>query len=210
MPNERKLPDAYYKKADGNNYKILHLNELATGDFSKDLSDVLNSLDLMQATGKTLDMYGAMVEQSRGALNDTQYRMMILNKIGKNICQGDYNSVLQLLSQSFNCTPSDIILEESKTDVCGVEIVKFPLDILIEAGFSSSQAVQLIERLLPAGVKISDGNFEGTFEFGEANYFNDMLELDYDELAGFADEAQTIGGYLGLLVGDTNGFDLPT
>lgn len=203
MANVKKLPDAYYKGTDGNNYKLLHLNELAVNEFEGNLADVLNCLDIMQATGKTLDLYGEIVNQKRGVLTDTQYRMMILNKVGKNICQGDYNSVIKLLAQSFNCSLSDIILEDSTTEPCSVEVTKFPLDILINAGFSSSQAIQLIEQLLPVCVKISDGNFEGTFEFAET-------DSEYDEITGFADEAQTIGGYLGLLVGDTNGFDLPT
>ncbi len=203
MANVKKLPDAYYKGTDGNNYKLLHLNELAVSDCKQDLTDVLNCLDIMQATGKTLDLYGEIVNQKRGVLNDTQYRMMILNKVGKNLCQGDYNSVIKLLAQSFNCSPSDIILEDSTTEPCSVVVAKFPLDILINAGFSSTQAVELIKQLLPVCVTISDGNFEGTFEFSET-------ESEYDEATGFANEAQTIGGYFGLLVGDTNGFDLPT
>lgn len=228
MANVKKLPDAYYKGTNGNNYKLLHLNELAADKFSKDLTDVLNCLDLMQATGKTLDLYGEMVEQKRGALNDTQYRLMILNKIGKNICQGDYNSVIELLTQMFNCKKGDIILKDS-TEPCRVTIEKFPLEVLINAGFSSAQAITMIELLLPVCVKLSDGNFEGTFEFGEIKItYDELSELtygdlnctyaelesgfpycEYDENKGFADIEQTIGGYFGLLVGDTNGFELP-
>ena len=232
MNNVKRLPDAYYKGKDGNNYKLLHLNELAADEFSKDLTDVLNCLDLMQATGKTLDLYGEMVEQKRGMLNDTQYRLMILTKIGKNICQGDYNSVIELLTQMFDCKKGDIILKDS-TEPCRVEIEKFPLEVLINAGFSSTQAITMIEMLLPVCVKLSNGNFEGTFEFGEikdtSTTYDELSGLTYDDLnnctyaelesgfayceydesKGFADVEQTIGGYFGLVLGDENDIVLP-
>lgn len=208
MANIKKLPDAYYKGINGNNYKLLHLNELATEELSKDITDVLNCLDIMQASGKTLDLYGEMLGQKRGVLNDTQYRMMILTKIGKNICQGDYKSVIELLSQMFDCKSSDIILTDSTSETCRVKITKLPLKVLVDAGFSSEQAIQLIEQLLPTCVKVSDGNFEGTFEFGDLT--SEEYSCEYDENKGFSDEAQEIGGYLGLLIGDTNGFELPT
>lgn len=230
MNNVKRLPDAYYKGTDGNNYKLLNLNELAADEFSKDLTDVLNCLDLMQATGKTLDIYGEMVEQKRGILNDTQYRLMILNKIGKNICQSDYNSVIELLTQMFNCQKCDIILKDS-TEPCRVSIEKFPLEVLINAGFSSAQAITMIELLLPVCVKLSDGNFEGTFEFGgiaggytyetfsnftyqelETKTYTQMEEIysqEYDENKGFGNIEQTIGGYFGLVLDDTNSFNLP-
>lgn len=230
MDNVKRLPDAYYKGADGNNYKLLHLNELAVNVFSKDLTDVLNCLDIMQATGKTLDLYGGSVDQKRGVLNDTQYRLMILTKIGKNICQGDYNSVVELLTQMFHCDKGDIILRDS-SEPCRVVVEKLPLEVLINAGFSSEQAITMIELLLPVCVKLSDANFEGTFEFGgiggsstyetfstftyqelETKTYIQMEETysqEYDENKGFGNIEQKIGGYFGLVLDDTNAFDLP-
>lgn len=230
MGNVKRLPDAYYKGADSNNYKLLHLNELAVNVFSKDLTDVLNCLDIMQATGKTLDLYGGSVDQKRGVLNDTQYRLMILTKIGKNICQGDYNSVVELLTQMFHCDKGDIILRDS-SEPCRVVVEKLPLEVLINAGFSSEQAITMIELLLPVCVKLSDANFEGTFEFGnivrsstyenfstftyqklETKTYSQMEETysqEYDENKGFGNIEQTIGGYFGLILDDTNAFNLP-
>lgn len=230
MDNVKRLPDAYYKGADSNNYKLLHLNELAVNVFSKDLTDVLNCLDIMQATGKTLDLYGGSVDQKRGVLNDTQYRLMILTKIGKNICQGDYNSVVELLTQMFHCDKGDIILRDS-SEPCRVVVEKLPLEVLINAGFSSEQAITMIELLLPVCVKLSDANFEGTFEFGnivrsstyenfstftyqklETKTYSQMEETysqEYDENKGFGNIEQTIGGYFGLILDDTNAFNLP-
>lgn len=230
MDNVKRLPDAYFKGKDGNNYKLLHLNELAVDVFSKDLTDVLNCLDIMQATGKTLDLYGGSVDQKRGVLNDTQYRLMILTKIGKNICQGDYNSVVELLTQMFHCDKGDIILRDS-SEPCRVVVEKLPLEVLINAGFSSEQAITMIELLLPVCVKLSDANFEGTFEFGnivrsstyenfstftyqklETKTYSQMEETysqEYDENKGFGNIEQTIGGYFGLILDDTNAFNLP-
>ena len=76
-----------------------------------------------------------------------------------------------------------------------VKLTKFPVYVLINAGFSSRQAVATIESLLPICVTLSADNFEGTFEFSDA-------ADEYDELTGFGDVDQTIGGYLGLYLGD--------
>ena len=234
MANVNRLPDAYFKGTSGNNYKMLHLNELATNELSEDITKVLNSLDLMTATGKTLDLYGDMVKQPRGALNDEQYRLMILNKIGQNICQGNYNSIISILSNMFGCTPSDIIIVDSE-ETCKAEVTKFPLEVLVNSGFSSEQAVKMIELLLPVCVKLSTANFNGTFEFGDtveeapstyselALNTNEQLQdytynqlatgkvvvMEYDKEKGFGNIEQTIGGYFGLVLGDKNQFELP-
>lgn len=158
-----------------------------------------DTLDLDQASGKTLDLYGKMLDQQRGLLNDTQYRYMLYTKIGRNIAKGDYNSIMDIVVMMFNCNHGDITIDDfelTEADKpCAVELTKFPLYVLANAGFSSKQAIQLIESLLPICVTLSAQNFEGTFEFAQ-------LDGEYDENAGFADEAQTIGGYLGLLLGD--------
>lgn len=206
MKNVKLLPDAYYKGKDGNNYKLLLLNNLATEEYRQELTNVLESLDLLQATGKTLDLFGETVNQQRGILNDTQYRILILTKIGKNICQGDYNSIIKLLTIIFECEPCDIHIKECD-EICRVEIDKFPLDVLARAGFSSTQAVEILEQLLPVCVKVADANFEGTFEFGEIAPYTYPLYRDKEK--GFGDIEQTVGGYFGLTLGDANNFVLP-
>lgn len=194
MSNVNKLPDSYAKGKNSNNFKLLNLNEQAIADAKADAQAIFDMLDLQQATGRTLDLYGDMLGQKRGALNDEQYRMFILRKVGINAAQGNYGTVINILKQMFNCEANEIILQDGEKP-CTVELKTFPLEILVNAGFSSLQAVEIIEALLPVGVTIDNANFEGTFEFAEtAN--------EYDEAAGFADEAQTIGGYLGLLFGD--------
>lgn len=218
--NVKKLPDAYYKGKDGNNYKLLHLNEIASQVLNQDITDVLNSLDLEQATGATLDLYGEMLGQKRGSLNDTSYRMLLRNKIGENICQSDFNSVLNLLAQIFSCDVTDFTLEEVPTNK--IDITQMSLKMLGEAGFTGEQAIAMIERLLPTCVRIRNANIEGTFEFGDVGYqqiealtyqnlesetYANLESGSYDENKGFGNIEQTIGGYFGLLV--TNDIDLP-
>ncbi|PNV62204.1 hypothetical protein C0033_08805 [Clostridium sp. chh4-2] len=197
-PVER-LPDCYRKDTDSNNYKILELGKVEADELRSDIQAVLSALDLNQATGKTLDLYGDMLGQRRGLLNDEQYRYMLFARIGRNVVQGDYNSILNTLVLMFNSQKGDISLDDldiaEEERPCVVKLTKFPIFVLVNAGFSSRQAVTMIESLLPICVTLAADNFEGTFEFAE-------LDGEYDADAGFADVAQTIGGYLGLLLGE--------
>ena len=140
-----------------------------------------------------------MLGQRRGLLNDEQCRYMLFARIGRNIVQGDYQSIMNTLvlmfgSQQGDITLDDLDLKEEETP-CVVKLSKFPISVLMSAGFSSRQAVPMIEMLLPICVTLSADNFEGTFEFAQ-------FDKEYDESSGFADIAQSIGGYLGLLLGD--------
>lgn len=194
-----RLPDCYRKDEDSNNHKLLELERLATEELRLDIKTVLDSLDLNQANGNTLDLYGDMLGQRRGLLNDEQYRYMILARIGRNVVQGDYNSVMSALILMFGSQAGDITLDDLEIvegeRPCVVRLTKFPVYVLINAGFSSRQAVAMIESLLPVCVTLSADNFEGTFEFA------DTADV-YDEQAGFGNIGQTIGGYLGLYLGD--------
>ena len=82
-------------------------------------------------------------------------------------------------------------------------VQKFPLEVLVNAGFTSLQAVDFIKCVAPIGTKVNAENFQGTFEFADT-------AGAYDEAAGFADIEQTMGGYFGLLLGeDTDSPVLP-
>lgn len=194
-----RLPDCYRKDPDSNNFKLLELGQEETGKLRSDIQAVLESLDLGHATGKTLDLYGDMLGQRRGLLNDEQYRYMLLSKIGRNTVQGDYNSIMRNLVLMFGGQMGDIALDDlevvEEERPCVVRLTKFPISVLVNAGFSSRQAVTMIETLLPICVTLSADNFEGTFEFSDT-------WQEYDAEAGFADLKQTIGGYFGLLLGE--------
>lgn len=197
-PVER-LPDCYRKDPDSNNYKLLQLGQEAAEELRADIQSVLDVLDIQYAGGKTLDLYGSMLGQRRGLLSDEQFRYMLLSKIGRNTVQGDYNSIMRNLMLMFGGRMGDIALEDLEVEEaerpCVVQLTKFPISVLVNAGFSSRQAVRMIELLLPICVTLSADNFDGTFEFAE-------LDQEYDAAAGFADVKQTIGGYFGLLLGE--------
>lgn len=194
-----RLPDCYRKDMAGNNYKLLELNGQAIDELREDIRSVLDVLELNLATGKTLDLYGDMLDQRRGLLNDVQYRYMLFARIGRNIAQGDYGSIMDALVLMFGSRQGEITLDDlelSETETpCVVRLTRFPTYVLVNAGFSSRQAVAMIEMLLPVCVTLSADNFEGTFEFADSSEI-------YDEAAGFADLSMTIGGYLGLLLGE--------
>lgn len=217
--NVKKLPDAYYKGNDGNNYKLLHLNELVACEFQADMQSVLDTLDIEQVYGKTLDLYGDFVGQKRGTLTDDEYRIYIKNKMAQNICQGDINSILNLLSQIFDCSIDDISIEEVGGNK--VDIKNLPLPNLIGGTLTEAQMIEMLERILPATVKIRLANIYGTFEFGNINnnnyqnlesidyqglqelsyqQFEDNFLGEYDKKKGFGNIEQTIGGYFGLLI----------
>ncbi len=197
-PAER-LPDCYRKDKDSNNHKLLELGHYAAEGLKKDIASVRDMLDINLAEGKTLDLYGDMLGQRRGLLNDGQYRYMLLARIGRNVVQGDYISIMHALVLMFGSQMGDIALDDLELEEegrpCVVKLTKFPVQVLANAGFSSRQAVEMTELLLPICVTLSADNFEGTFEFA------DTADI-YDEAAGFADLGMSIGGHLGLLLGD--------
>lgn len=192
--NVKKLPDSYRKDTASNNYKLLRLNELAVADIKADQEAIYNAMDLDNATGYTLDVYGEMVGQKRGSLTDDQYRYMIYNRIAINTVKGNYESTIDTLTRIFKCRANDIIIRDGEKP-CTVVVQTFPVSALVSAGFTSRQAIELIELLLPICVTVDDVNFDGTFEFA-------ATADEYDEAKGFGNVEQTIGGYLGLLLGD--------
>lgn len=196
------LPDAFLKTQDSNNYKILSLNVDLLEDFKRDINSVNESLDIFKATGRTLDLYGKIYSQLRGQLNDTKYRYMILFRIATNTVNANYNSISKLAVQMFDCEPSDFILGETNNPAT-VKIIKLPYKVLLQTGFTSKQAVDMVELLLPVCIQIEAENFEGTFAFSNSD------EIEFDEDAGFSDLNQITGGYLGLIYGEDEEAPLP-
>lgn len=199
----RNLPDCYAKDVNSNNYKVLLVEGISVNDgLQIDIKAVDNALDIENATGKTLDLYGEMVNQARGQADDVKYRLMIKSKVASSFVSGDHKSIVDAICLTFNCKPSEVSLKEIEGSPCSVELGEIPLDTIIAAELSPSQAVAMIKRLLPTGVKLDSFLFEGTFEFSEA-------ESEADASTGFADEDGTIGGYLGITSGDEDDAILP-
>ena len=198
----KSLPDRYNKLPQSNNAKILAIEKDAVDLLRAELQAVYEIGDIFKASGKTLDLYGDMVGQPRGAATDEQYRYMIRLKIAQNVSTGNYPSVLNALSIAFDCSPSEIRLEDAES-ACAATLISIPMATVTRANFTTAQAAALIQRLMPIGVSLESALFEGTFEFSDA-------EMEYSETAGFTDvEGGTIGGYLGFLHGDVYEILLP-
>lgn len=194
------LPDAYNKAEESNNKKLFDIEKHEMEQLRATLSAVYDSFDLDKATGKNLDMYGEMYGQPRGTATDEQYRVMIKARIARIHAGSDHDSIVLAICASFGCNPNEVLLVELE-DSCSVRVDQLPFDKLNQSNIDAVTAVQIVSRLIPAGVHLESLNFSGTFEFGST-------DLEYDENAGFSDLEQTIGGYLGL-VSDGQGSNLP-
>lgn len=215
-PYAARLPDVYAKDDASNNSKLLKIPQALFADAYVDLLGDPDALppvpgvddmtDLDRAFGKTLDYYGEMVGQPRGALDDSMYRYLIRNRIARNFVVGDYESVLTGIVNMFEASKKEIVLDDNPDKPGVVHVTRLPFAILSSAGFTAYQALEMIEQLVPVGVRVEADNFEGTFEFAATE-----SEIDHD--AGFSDhpdpEQQTMGGYLGFAIGEDESTPLP-
>lgn len=196
----KNLPDAFRKTQDSNNAKILELAKSSVHELRKAVSAVYDGLDIDKAVGKTLDMFGDMVGQSRGAATDEQYRAMIKSKICRNLANADHDSIVKAICVVFGCEPHEVLLCEADAP-CVVSLEKLPFEALNKSNIDAATAVKIIAGLMPAGVLLEALNFTGTFEFAATA---DVYDAD----KGFGNTEQTVGGYLGLL-SDSEGSNLP-
>lgn len=195
------LPDAYRKNEYSNNFKILEIERLACQNLREVLNNIAEALDIENATGKTLDLYGQRFGQARGKATDEQYIIMIKAKILRNLSNGTYKSIVDSIAYTFNCQPSEILIVENGNAT--VSLMAIPLETISKAGLTASQANRIVEALLPVSVTLSSFFYEGTFEFA-------TIENETSATAGFANtEGDTTGGYFGITVGDEENIILP-
>lgn len=192
----KNLPDAYCKTDGSNNKKLLDIEKEEMDRQRATIRAIYDSLDIDNATGATLDMFGDMFDQARGMATDEQYRVMIKARIYRNLAGSDFNSIVRAICATFDCDPSEVSLVEPE-DTCSVRIDNLPYDKLNGSGIDVATAIQIVGRLIPAGVTLESLNFSGTFEFGST-------EMEYDADAGFGDVEQTAGGYLGMIADDNS------
>lgn len=193
-----KLPDAYRKDTESNNYKLLDLSETAIDILRNDIADITQVVDIASASGETLDLFGEMLGRKRGQLDDEKYRYSLLTQIGQNTAHCDFNSVLNTMITMFSLSPGDVTYEDiviTESETSGnINLLKLPLAVLNKAGFSPKQAINLVRDILPIGVGIESANFEGSFEFA-------ATDTEYDAEKGFGSLTDPdIGGTLGALV----------
>ena len=171
------LPDVFLRSAGSNNTRILDLDRNQISKITAAARDVRTILSLENAFGRTLDLYGARLGLQRGGATDDQFRILLKAKIARNLCNGSIPAIIRCLSLTFGCDPAQIRIEEYES--AGViKSISFPLEDLNAAGFTISQATEIVRSMLPVGVAVESTVFAGTFEFSEN-------ENDYDEQAGF-------------------------
>lgn len=198
-----KLPDTFRKDPDSNNYKLLNIHESSLLAVKQDIDDISDSLDIEKAYGKTLDHYGELYNQKRGSLDDPKYRRLLKARINNLLVDGTYTGVVDAICAIFNCNPEDIDILDKEDSNLTVQVIGLPIESIIESGFSSDQAIQIIKMLLPVCVSVSsDTVFEGTLELAEE-------EGVIDNRKGLANDDLTIGGTLSLIIGDDDDFVLP-
>lgn len=198
----KNLPDAYRKDPASVNSRILRIEKYAMDDLRAMLRSIDDSLDLNLATGATLDLYGDMIGQQRGKATDAQYRALIKMQIVRNFVTGGYNSVVELLAMILGCAPSEIVLTEDD-ETRHVRVDNLPFEKLNEMALDAATVTQIIKEIIPMGIYLEGVSFAGTFKF------SDGPELVYNAAAGFADDAQTIGGYFGYMFGGEDTEELP-
>lgn len=218
----KNLPDSFAKRESSNNYKILLAEKLSVEDLSNASEMAYKTLDIdLDVSGasetektlfsKTLDLYGEMLNQPRGIATDEQYRLMLKSKIMQSISGGDFNSVIKAICMTFNCSAFDVVIVETDKP-CTVLVEKLPTGTIAKAGLTTAQSMQMIRRLMPAGVNVESFSFDGTFEFcaTEAD-----MKADDGATKGFTDteanmkNEEALGGYLGAVYNDDDSSLLP-
>ena len=153
----KNLPDAFRKDEGANNRRILEIEKNATDQLREAVSAIFDSLDIDKATGSTLDLYGEMYGQARGGFTDEQYRLKIRQRLAMASAGTDYNSIVNALAGMIGSPAEAICLEDGAVSG-NVDVVQFPYDTLQGAGFTVPQVRDMIESLLPAGVRITGMN----------------------------------------------------
>lgn len=196
----KNLPDVYCKSKDSNNYKLLELERLTLDEYRETLYQLFDVLDLENARGQTLDMYGMMAGQPRGKATDEQYILMIKAKLMQNLSNGSHPSILNALCVTFDSSPDEITIVENENP-CKVDVISLPLRAIIKSNINTKDTTAMIQQLLPAGVTLTSYLYNGTFTFSDQ-------ENEYGENEGFCDvEGGMIGGYFGIASG---GIDIIT
>lgn len=157
--NISRMPDAYDKNVYSNLYYLLSLAAGISSAVQSDFEDILDSRDLSNAYGETLDNYGAMVGVQRLGATDSQYRTKIRSKIEKNITGTDANSVIKAIASTLDISASDISIAEGNMTV---DVLGLTMAMLEASGYSASEIDSMIESFLPIGVSLNRSSYAGT------------------------------------------------
>lgn len=145
------LPDAYWKDTDGNNFKLLSLHGEAVDTLRADAEAVLRAQDLQTAIGRTLDRYGAEIDQARGSANDALYRLLIQQKLARSRGTGTWESVTSGVRNVLNCGAEDFYVYDNSHPHKAVLRVRNE-EVLGQCPLPTEEMKRVLNHLLPASV----------------------------------------------------------
>lgn len=200
------LPSIFEKNEKSNISKLMLIFEEQTDKLTETMNKAIEWRSIDNAQGSTLNELGNNVGQNRGLSSDEIYRVLIRGKVARNCSDGTINRMIEALSISLSCPPSEIHIissfdSEDDKEPAAIIIKKFPLSYLNKSGLTISQFLQITESISSGGVRIAFVNLEGTF------YFSDK-EIESSSL-GFSDVEETTGGTLGGVFIPEDDYKLP-
>lgn len=94
--------------------QLKKINEIDTA-----LQDILTKTSIFSATGLTLDVLGAIIDEYRGGLSDNMFRQLILSRLSNNVSNGtpqDITSAVKSFTNASSCRywpyfPANYVLE---------------------------------------------------------------------------------------------------
>lgn len=170
----KKLTDVFTKNPKSNMGKLITIMAVQLRDLEHTFETIQEWRDIDTAKGTTLDRIGENVVQPRGAATDEVYRIMIKSKIARNLSKADINTIIRVIAVALGTDYSDIEIKEQFNDAfdkepAAISLLKMPIDKLNESGISLSQFIQIIQRTVAAGVKVSAVQLSGSFRFSSVS-----------------------------------------
>ncbi|MFD1886837.1 hypothetical protein [Paenibacillus wenxiniae] len=167
-----KLTDVFAKRPDSTIGKLLTILSDKMGELEVTFNKIEEWRDIQKAKGATLDLIGSNVGQKRGAASDAVYRIMIQSKIARNLSKGDINTIIRVIALALSAQYSEIkILEkyedEFDPEPAAISLIQMPIDKLNASGISLPQFIQIIQRTVAAGVRVSSVQLVGSFRFSD-------------------------------------------
>jgi hypothetical protein len=206
-----KITDRYIKDPSSNIGKLITIVSNEVDSLSDTLNTVEQWRDLNNAKGTTLDLIGADFSQTRGQTSDVIYRTLIIAKIVQNQSDGTYDKMIDAIALTLGCEKKDVsirsLVETGDGEPAAISIEKAPLTQLSEIGLTGNQFVQIVQKIVGAGIRVARVNLSGTFRFANV-YGSPDLNINY----GFSttyDVVDQSGGLLGELYDDNEGNELP-
>lgn len=199
--------DFFRKDKKSNLYKLISLfaDELALIKETNQL--IMEWREIDKAQGKTLDLIGENINQSRGVATDEVYRILLKSRIARNLSDGTINTIINVIAIALSTDKKNIKIVEGWTDEvnpepASIKLMEMPLEAINKSGIDPTNFVKIIQKTVAGGVKVQSVELTGTFEFGDTS-----MEIDNNK--GFSNIEGTIGGYLGAAFSPSNNQDLP-